>query len=151
MRKSTTRPHVTRTPPRRRVTHRAEEARIATRRVQALDLRKAGATYRRIAEALSVDVSTAYADVQAELTALRTLAAEQAEEVREIELRRLDDYTLGLTPKARKGDADAVRTLIRVSERRAKLLGLDAPQSGGDLTPVTRVEVVIVDPRVLTP
>jgi hypothetical protein len=107
--------------------HRGETETIVARRVQALDLRKAGLTYRRIAQELKVDVATAYHDVQDELASLKAITAKTAEDIREIELRRLDDYTLGLTPAARRGDSKAVMTLVRVQERRAKLLGLDAP------------------------
>lgn len=100
---------------------------IAERRAKALELRKAGGSYRAIARALGVPLSTAWGDVQAELGALRDLAAKLAEDVRELELRRLDDWTTGLTPKARKGDHMAVNALVRIQERRARLLGIDAP------------------------
>jgi len=114
---------------RKRPPHPGEVERIAERRVKALDLRKAGASYRRIAEELKCDVETAYRDVQAELAHMREVAGDLAEEVRTLELRRLDDYTLGLTPAARRGDARSVQALMRVGERRAKLLGLDAPDT----------------------
>jgi hypothetical protein len=107
--------------------HPGESETIVARRVKALDLRKAGLTYRRIAEELKVNVRTAYTDVQDELAALKTLTGKAAEDIRELELRRLDDYTLGLTPAARRGDVRAVIALVRVQERRAKLLGIDAP------------------------
>ncbi len=44
---------------------------IAERRTIALELRKAGGSYREIARQLGVDVHTAHADVAAELAALR--------------------------------------------------------------------------------
>jgi len=114
---------------RRRPPHPGEEEQIAARRVQALNLRKAGASYRAIAQQLGVDVSTAWSDVQAELGALRALATTAAEDVRALELQRLDALTAGLFVKATQqgGDARAVMALVRVSDRRAKLLGLDAP------------------------
>lgn len=46
--------------------------------------------------------------------------------VRHLELHRLDRYRLALD--SRKSDPRAVDTLIRISERVAKLHGLDAPQ-----------------------
>lgn len=114
---------------RQRPPHPGEEARIAARRVRVLDLRKSGASYRVIAKTLNVDVATAWADVHAELGELRRLAASGAEDVKALELQRLDALTAGLFKKAtqRGGDQGAVTALVRVSERRAKLLGLDAP------------------------
>lgn len=114
---------------RQRPPHPGEEERIAERRVKALNLRKAGASYRAIARELQVDLATAWSDVQAELLALRTLATQAAEDVKALELQRLDALTAGLFAKATQhgGDARAVAALVRVSDRRAKLLGLDAP------------------------
>jgi hypothetical protein len=100
---------------------------IAERRVRALSLRKSGASYRTIASQLGIDVATAWCDVQAELGALRDQATALAEDVRELELRRLDDWTLAMTPEARKGNVKAVFALVKIQERRARLLGLDAP------------------------
>jgi hypothetical protein len=51
---------------------------------------------------------------------------ETAERVKQLELHRLDRYRLALD--SRKSDPRAVDTLIRISERVAKLHGLDAPQ-----------------------
>jgi len=111
----------------RRPPHTAEETQIVERRAQALSLRREGLTYRQIGKRLGVSVEVAYADVQAELSALRTLTTEDAEAVRDLELRRLDDYVSALWPKAADGDTAAIATLLRVQERRAKYLGLDAP------------------------
>jgi len=111
----------------RPVPHRGEEEIVAERRVAALELRKAGRTYRYIAAMLNVDVHTAWEDVQAELTALRQQATEIAEEVRELELRRLDDWTAALTAQAQTGRERSIDSLVRIQERRARLLGLDAP------------------------
>jgi hypothetical protein len=51
--------------------------RIAERRVLALELRKAGGSYREIAGQLGVDVHTAHADVGAELAALRETTSQR--------------------------------------------------------------------------
>lgn len=121
--------------------HRGADERIATRRVQALDLRKAGRSYREIAARLKVDVSTAWDDVQAEMEALRGLATTQAEAVKELELQRLDRLLAKLEAHGlKRGDHRAVSAAVRISERRAKLLGLDAPtklagHDGGPLVP----------------
>ena len=93
----------------------------------ALRLRKAGGSYREIAGQLAVDVATAYADVRAELAALREQTVEEAKELRDLELQRFDEMTAGLWPQIRAGSPPAVTAAIRVSERRARLLGLDEP------------------------
>jgi len=129
--------------------HIAEDTAILERRVKALSLRRAGATYQQIAAATGVSLETAYSDVQAELSALRLQTVEDATAVRELELRRLDDYTRALTPRAAQGDIAAVTTLLKVQERRSKYLGLDAPtkqEITGDLPAfVLQVEADVND------
>lgn len=83
--------------------------------------------YREIVGQLGVDVATAYADVRAELAALRDQAVEEAKELRDLELQRFDEMTAGLWPQVQKGSPPAVCAAIRVSERRARLVGLDEP------------------------
>ena len=100
---------------------------IAERRTIALELRKAGGSYREIARQLGVDVHTAHADVAAELAALREKTVEQAAELRDLELQRFDEMTAGLWPLVKKGSPPAVSAAVRVSERRSRLLGLDEP------------------------
>ena len=112
-------------PPRRG--RRGQVEAIASRRASALDLRKAGGSYREIARQLGVDVHTAHADVMAELAALREQTVEQAAELRDLELQRFDEMTAGLWPLVKKGSPPAVTAAVRVSERRSRLLGLDEP------------------------
>jgi hypothetical protein len=105
-----------------------EDAAIAVRRTKSLDLAIAGASYRQIAAQTGVSLSTAYDDVQAELGALDKCRGEQAERLRDLSLKRLDKWTLALTPKAQQGDERAVRVLVQIEDRRARLLGLDHAQ-----------------------
>jgi hypothetical protein len=58
-----------------------------------------------------------------------------ASELKAEELSRLDGMLRGLWPDARKGSHGAVDRVLKIMERRAKLLGLDAPVKvglGGD-------------------
>lgn len=125
------------------------DERIAARRTQALELRKQGKSYRAIATACGVDVATAWDDIQAEMGELRKLAGAAAEEARELELQRLDRWQEKLEGAGLKsGDHRAVMAAVRISERRAKLLGLDAPTklagpNGGPL--VERVSFYMPD------
>jgi hypothetical protein len=94
--------------------------------IQALELRAAGASYRQIGEALSVSKPRAFRIVRKALDELVEHCTDTAERVRQLELHRLDRYRLSLD--SRRGDPRTVDTLIRISERVAKLHGLDAPQ-----------------------
>jgi hypothetical protein len=97
----------------------------AERQRQALELKKAGADYRTIAERVGyAGPAGAY---KAVTTALKALVQEPAEELRTMEVARLDQMLLGLWPKAIKGDTWAVDRVLKIMERRAALLGLDAP------------------------
>ena len=99
----------------------------AVRRQKSLDLRTAGVRYRQIGQQLGVSYQTAYRDVQIALGELAKLQADKAEKLRELELERCDKLTVALWPKARAGDEKAVRAVVLLMDRRAKLLGLDAP------------------------
>lgn len=105
-----------------------EAALLTERRAIALELRKGGCSYRAIAEALQVNVHTAYDDVQAELLELRQHTTDDAEAVKSIELERCDTMLQGLEAGIKAGDPQSVNAAIRVMERRARLLGLDAPE-----------------------
>ena len=112
--------------PRRRPPHPGENETISARRVLALELRKAGATYRQIAVKLGTSVNTAWADVNAELRELRDQTKHEAQDLRDLELQRCDAMTAGLWSDVQKGKTGAVMAAVRVSERRARLVGLDA-------------------------
>lgn len=136
------------TPPLNRRTGQLEGIRV--RRGQALDLRIGGMSYRAIAQRLGVSRQTAYKDVQAELAVLDGRKRGVAERLRDLELERCDRLMVGLWAQAtpqlardpRTGepmnddhghpiyttpDVGAVSTILRIMERRAKLLGIDAP------------------------
>ena len=94
------------------------------RHLQALELRKAGATYQAIAEQLGyAHAKSAY---KAVASALRATLREPAAGVRELEVARLDSALLAVWRRVQAGDDKAIDRLLRISERRAKLLGLDA-------------------------
>lgn len=97
----------------------------AERKRNALELRLAGASYRDIAQALEVSPATALQDCK---EALADIPAQQADEMRTVELSRLDRLQRAVWPRAVKGDLQAVDRAIKIIDRRAKLFGLDAPQ-----------------------
>lgn len=97
----------------------------AERKRNALELRLAGASYRDIAQALGISPATAMQDCK---EALADIPMQQADEMRTVELSRLDRLQRAVWPKAVKGDLQAVDRAIKIIDRRAKLFGLDAPQ-----------------------
>ena len=105
------------------------DEKIAKRRAKAFDLRINGANYRQIAAELSVSIQTVSNDINGELDRLKKATAGEAERLRDIELHRLDRWQRAMTAKMANGSTQAVQQLIKISERRAKLLGLDAPTS----------------------
>lgn len=92
----------------------------------ALELRKAGKSYEAIARELGYGgPSSAHNAVKA---ALRKTLQEPADDLRALEVARMDAMLDGLWPKVLAGNPRAVEVAIKVLERRARLLGLDAPQ-----------------------
>ena len=100
----------------------------AERRLKALELRKAGASYRAIGAQLGVSHQQAYEDIQRELTAIAKQSTEEATLLRTLDLERLDAMMLAIWQQVRQGNQGAIDRALRISERRAKLLGLDAPE-----------------------
>ena len=98
---------------------------LAERTKQELQLLLAGASYREIAEAVGVAPSTVHDDVQ---RALRDIPRREADELRQVEVERLDRLQRAVWADAVKGDLPSVDRAVRIIDRRAKMLGLDAPQ-----------------------
>lgn len=117
----------------RRKNKTLDDYEIAQRRKKVLSMRLAGATYRETAEALGISPSTVQKDINAEL---KEIPKWRADELRHVEERRLNRLQRAIWPRALEGDLPAFDRVLRVMERRAKMLGLDMPQ---------RVEVTGVD------
>lgn len=99
---------------------------VAPRWDSALKLRIQGKSYPAIAEELGyADASGAYRAIMACLA--QSSQESGLEQVRQIEVARLDALLEKLWPGVEEGDTDSIKTYIAVSARRAKLLGLDAP------------------------
>ncbi len=97
----------------------------AERQVQALELRKRGKTFDDIAQAVGYNSpQAAYEGVKA---ALKRTQQEPADEVRQIELERLDRMLDAMWDKATAGKDFSVDRVLAIMDRRAKYLGLDKP------------------------
>lgn len=120
----------------------------AERKRQALEFRMAGLTFQQIGDQLKITKQAAHQLVVTALDEVREQIAETAPQVLTMELERLDSLWRTVYPEAKRGNLGAVDRSIRIMERRAKLLGLDAPAksdvtSGGEkITAPTIIEVV---------
>lgn len=96
------------------------------RRAEVVHLRKLGYPFRTIAQQLSISLDSAY---ECWHGAMREALAdpEEVRELRLLESERLDSVQVAIWPKAMRGDVEAVRAVVRISERRSRLWGLDAP------------------------
>ena len=106
-------------------THPVQIAAVERQR-QAVQLRLAGATYAQIAEKLGY--RQAAGALKAVEAALAKTLREPTDQLRELELARLDALWLSIWPQAQQGSLGAVDRCLRIQERRARLLGLDAPK-----------------------
>lgn len=93
------------------------------RQRKALELRKAGVSFERIATELGYASSAG--SYQAVMAALDKTLREPADKVRSLELERLDAVSIRMYQQAREGNLGAIDRLMRLMERRARLLGLD--------------------------
>ena len=104
------------------------EAEIELRRTKAIEMRVEGFSYREIAKELGVSVATAFNDVEAVIERNKQEANENADKARRIAIQRIDVAVRGLMPDVRAGNARSAEVMAKLEERRAKLVGLDAPE-----------------------
>jgi hypothetical protein len=100
---------------------------IAEKKQKCLELRKCGGSFRSIAEQQGLSLGLVHKYVSDALSEINELTAQDAEQLRELELQRLDTAQLAIAKLVRQGHLGAVDRWLRISERRSKLLGLDAP------------------------
>lgn len=105
------------------------------RRRKAVELRRAGASYAHIAATLDMAPSSVHKTVCKALAQLKDDIADQATLLQAQEADRLDHLQVKLWARAAGGDLAAIDRVLRLMERRARLLGLDAPQRIAPTTP----------------
>lgn len=98
---------------------------------RALELREKGWSYRTIGEAMGLSPAGVHKAVTRAMEKTAARIASVADQVREIEIERLDrlqnahwDTAVGKG----KNRSQATDRVLRIMERRAKLMGLDAPK-----------------------
>ncbi len=99
----------------------------AERTRQAIGLKKAGRTYDEIRRALGISKGAAVKAVARGLAELRAETLADAEELRAVEAARLDAAQASIWAQVLQGNHGAIDRFVRISQRRAMLLGLDAP------------------------
>lgn len=104
-----------------------KKLRMAERRAKSVTLYKAGWTYRDIAAELDVSHDTIAKDIQTTLAQYAKISEKEAEEIRFVHVERIQAAVKAIWQSVGKGNLKAIHTLIRLMEREAKLLGLDAP------------------------
>ena len=133
----------------------------AERRAFVLTLRKSGATYEHIAQAAMAkfgedtlprgwDRRYAWMDVSRELKRLNEQNQDDVAEIKRLELERIDVALFAIWGQVQRGHLGAIDRFVRLSERRARLCGLDAATktdvtSGGEKLPVPIIYLPVVD------
>lgn len=98
---------------------------LTEKRAEALEYRKQGYSYSQIGESMGFSAQYAHELVDG---ALKAMIREPAESIIAMELARLDDMMTAVYGPATKGELMAVDRVVKLGERRAKILGLDAPE-----------------------
>ncbi len=96
------------------------------KQAEALRLRVGGADFPSIAKYLSVSLGSAYNYVTRGIAEMTEDAPEHADQIKQMELIRLDKMLLGVQKLAFAGDEKAIQTVLKIMDRRAKYLSLDA-------------------------
>lgn len=117
------------------MTQRASKRSIVNRaQIQkAIDLRSTGASYDGIGRGMGISKTRAYQLVLAGMVDLDEGLKDSADRLRTLELLRLDAIQCAHWPNAHI--PRHVDVILKVMERRAKLLGLDAPTKVAQTTP----------------
>jgi hypothetical protein len=93
---------------------------------RAFELRKQGASYRQIADALKISHTLARRDVKRVLSEIRVSIKEDLEDYRQLELERLDFMLMAIAPQVRAGSLPAIDRALKIGEQRMLLLGVMA-------------------------
>jgi hypothetical protein len=104
---------------------RSRQGRLDSRRLMVLEGRMGGATFRDLAEQLSVGLATVHNDYT---QAIKKWITPLADEARDLEAARLDRLMFSRWQLALDGNDQALDRVLKIMTRRAKLLGLDEPR-----------------------
>lgn len=105
-----------------------------------LSMRRSGASYTAIARHFGLDRTVVTEKIRAEL---RNIPKDEATELRTLEALKLDQAEVHLQAGVKAGDPRAITTLVRISESRRRLLGLDMPEQHE--VRISREEETLID------
>lgn len=125
--------HPNETPEQKRARLAAARVELADRKKRVFEARLGGMTYRQIAETVPGIPNPGNAH-RLFTQQLATVPPEAVGDARQVELARYDEIQTKLVGRLRAGDLDVVDRLLRLSDRRVRLLGLlavepDAPHA----------------------
>ena len=103
----------------------AKKIQMAERRRAVVGYRRLGVPFYSIGEKLDISESQARADYKAARDEIQSQTQETIEEMRALENERLDMQEAAIVTQVLKGDVVAGALRLKISERRAKLNGLD--------------------------
>jgi len=121
--------------------------RSSKNRDEIMRMAEEGVPLRLIADRVGLDVSRVWRIKEACLNEVSKVVEGRAKHIRALELSRLDRIMRGLWKAVDEGDPESGRTLLKVMERRARLLGLDLQPEAAPLAPVTVNFMNFNDPR----
>lgn len=127
---------------------RKAKAVATVRSKDALALRCEGLTFDEIGKRLGVTKQRAFQIVKNALAAVAAECKELAEHQLAFELSQIDSVIRGMAPKSARGDARAGAVILKAMERRAKLLGLDAPEKHEHLVDVRKLSDAELDTEI---
>lgn len=112
------------------------------RRAKVYELRTSGMSYNAISKMLSIPISTVRKDMQAFMD---SIPRENAMELRDMELDKLNRMELALQKKMLSGSPQAINTALRIMQHRAQLMGLDSIENNDGLDSAKNAMIQIID------
>ncbi|MBN8474409.1 hypothetical protein [Sulfuritalea sp.] len=113
----------------------ARKLRAAEVQAGVLQLRKAGLPFSKIGEQLGISRAHACKVAKRALVEFHVNAAADAADLLALSVARLDHLLTTLWPKATAGNLGAVDRVLAIEQRRARLLGLEAPSKIAPVDP----------------
>ena len=98
---------------------------VLEKEIKIIELRRAGVTWEKIA--LEVGFRNASGAYKMYQRAAERMVRPHLEEYRDMQLDRLERMHMAVWPRAKDGDLRAIDTALRIADREANLLNLNAP------------------------
>ena len=106
---------------------RPDRVKAAERALEVVELRKRGKSYAEIRRETGYSKTRISQILNAHVDDYAQRHKDELDELRNLENARLDAYLMKVHDKAMDGDLFAIDRALKIMDRRAKLLGLDAP------------------------